>query len=363
MKFVFFLLFFGACAPVAVQLRFSNSAPTNAVVRIQAVDESGIPLYQTDVEVDGGTLAAPGQASLSETAPYNAKTIKVETQYFGSKLRQPEPDLVVPANKLAKNTFLLSGPPTSIDEASSISQLQSLSTIFGKNSPRSLVDVLRAFSKVVVINQANDTVIDEFAFNLPIRVEPRKPTENRIQSYVNKTIMQQATITVPVYGSIGAQVSNADIYRLSINVKHYPVENPFTLDQLIATGDPQILKRLRDVLAANPTSRVKIITSVHVVDTAVFALEKGQKSEMSASLAIASVVSTKGEYLFASETANFDSVSDAVVAVSDATHEAKAAAQAIDSRFSGTGVTKSQRTMTGKVESSSEQLIDIFVKQ
>lgn len=316
-----------ACHPVTmVNLRLSN--PSLIPVNIEAtnVDAEEHPLrYESKALAaatikmgpdnkpilgpDGQPEVVPAVATLSWSDIRRMSKIKVQYYPTISTARVTlDPPLYVHDSKQPFNTDVSVGRLGIFDATASESTILELGkNMGGGNSELAerLVDILPLLGSAIIATfavDANKRETAEVHGSIPlqqVKYEYATPIELRSSTTTNRSIVARASVSIPVYGSIASSMSNASVYNMAWSIKHSPYLNSaFNVGDALETATLKDLKRMKNLLSANPNATLAVIHRMHVIESASFGLTQGKSLTATGSAAIASVFTASGSYSF-----------------------------------------------------------------
>ncbi len=323
----------GCSNTTTATLEFENYLRMPVAAKIEVTEEEGSIYKQELVKLpaapstDEGQPPQKSEGTLTMDVPLDGK-IKVAYSPGGSNAQFTLPTEVVPTTDTnPKYGFSVSNQDTFNTELS-ISQLVSWAksvSAEGENASNDrLVDVLAAMGQLIFRKEGSDglDVQPPVTISPPPKLRPGPATTLSQSAHVNRAVVSKASVSVPMYGSVAAQIDESALYKMTAKLTHFRATNTVDLMERLhaiktAVNGPDVV--LRDqilVFLDDPSTRdVLFLQAIHLIDSGVVSLTKARTFSGTASADVFSVLSTEGAYVY--DTANVDSfvIDDMVVRV------------------------------------------------
>lgn len=322
---------------VSTHIAVQNYVPMAVQVKVTALDTEQNIVASPSIVVpaatavrapDGGVVLQPdGRPQLVPGVPdggpiefkVEAKgRIRFEYTPVGTNSSMPLPEDNVPNDDSQPFKITKLVPTiTPFDSAGTYADLERIAETMGaKNQPLvgRLVDYLPRLSAAIVID-SQSKIIDLVQLATPPEFKFSAPMTVTRTVLLNKSLITNIKVAVPLYGSVESAFSDASLYKATVDVKHFPYENPFELSTSMQSADQVKLKALKAVIDANTGCKVRVIRGFRFIDAAVFALQRGTKRSASADSAVSSVLTSDAVYAFANEESSVNSLTQVVLNV------------------------------------------------
>ncbi len=316
---------------------FQNYVPKAVQVKVTALDTQQNIVAAPSVIVgaaqyvpnpDGGVQTEPdGTPKLIPGVPDGGALqfdvekkgrIKYEYQPVGTTSSMPLPEDNIPDDP-GKPFPVKKLIPTmqSFDSVGTYRELESIAEQMGaKGQPLvgRLVDYIPRLSAAIIVD-GQQKILDLVQLATPPEIKFSAPFTITRSVYMNKDLVSNIKVAVPIYGSIESSFKDSGLYKATVDVKHFPYENPFELTTSILAADDAKLKALKAIIDTNSGCKVRVIRGFRLIESAVFALQRGAKMQAGGNLAVASVLTADAVYNFSSGDESVTSLTQAVINV------------------------------------------------
>ena len=310
-------------------ISFRNRNTTPAVVKLIATDPSEKPILRKAYNVPAATATSKGEDDKQASKPASSSAavtdgtsqtptlrvarngrIKLEYQPNGSSAWLPMDEIVVPDSNQPVDSIYSIPSLDSLNEVTSTNQLQLIATQLGAQGQEAagkLVDTVPLLTKLIIAKKQPDgkySVITSVPLQTPPKLEHHEPTVIKQRIYSTREIVGSVKVNVPIYGNLEANMNSNAVYSMNVDIKHYEYINGFDLTTALSQllSDPIKLRTIKTVLdkihEKNPTAVALTVDRFHVIDSAVFALQRGVKLGGGTNASVLAVLTTNGTFAF-----------------------------------------------------------------
>lgn len=179
------------------------------------------------------------------------------------------------------------------------------STVFTR-----LIDVKQQLGTLIIGKKENSklVIVDLIPLkNIDITYDRTSTlTESTV---IEKSVVSQLKIAVPIYGSVEAMMSNSDLNQVKWEISYYPFLNNTSFSQLVVDLDVINKSALLKKLKLNDTTlSVFLLRGFDVIESGIFSITSGTKINTEGNAAIASVFTASAAYAFKSDDSKFVSI-------------------------------------------------------
>jgi hypothetical protein len=332
------LLSASGCVPYSKgAIKVANYSDQPSVVSVQASTKDGVLKVDETFEVKAGTVkrSADGKPILDASGnpsiePYlSTQTIEAPksgrlqvsyrpggstTWFKDSQFREDVADADSFSKALLIPTTPIFDRKLSIDELAAVAA--EIDAGPGKRL-QSLLDIAPRLNSLLIAKQVAENVKVSFPVAFKGVVTERSANQERsVSALVNESVMVDASVNVPVYGSVKSKVETGKLYSLRGEVRHYELTNNFNLAKALLDATDDERRALKLALRLAPSgSEIYIVHSMHVITSATFSLAEGTTVSGSAEAAVASIFTAQGSYVFKHDNSSLSTLSEIVTRV------------------------------------------------
>ncbi|WP_433900479.1 hypothetical protein [Sphingobacterium puteale] len=303
-------------AQVKATLTILNYIKTDVLVFVESYDKNGILKANESFLVNKSTGAkealTPTQ-KLYVAKGYKEGNIKIKYSPAESSSRFSLDPIAVPKNSSDFNQAVTLNGLTLHDVNDNKNRLITLGTELKFDSATQLsriVDVKRQLGSLVVGKKEGEKLIISDIIHLKdVEIPYDKTSKLEETSVIEKSVMSQLKISVPIYGSVEAMMSNSDLNQVKWEILYYPFFNNTSFSDFIIAMDAPSKQSLINKLKINDSSLgVWLLREFDVIESGIFSVTNGTKINTDGNAAIASVFTASAAYAFKSENSKFVSI-------------------------------------------------------
>jgi hypothetical protein len=303
-------------AQVKANLTIRNYIKTDMMVYLESYDSKGNLKVNESFIVDK-SLVTDGVVSpttkVFTTKGYKGGNIKIKYNPAESNTKFTLDPIQVPNNNSDLNQSVALTGLALYDVNDNKKRLISLGTDLKFDSTTTftrLIDVKQQLGSLVIGKRINNklVIIDV----IPLKnIDITYDKTSRIQetTVIEKSVVSNLKVAVPIYGSVEAMMSNSDLNQVKWDISYYPFLSNASFSQLVTDLDVINKTALIKKLKTNDTAlEIFILRSFDVIESGIFSVTTGTKINIEGNAAIASVFTANAAYAFKSEDSKFVSI-------------------------------------------------------
>lgn len=312
----YFLTSTSLIAQIKANLTIVNYIKTDMSVSIESYDKKGNlkvnESFIANKAIANNDIITP-TTKVFTTKGYKGGNIKIKYNPTESNTKFTLDPIQVPDNN---NDLNQSIPLTGLvlyDVNDNKQRLVSVGTDLKFNSTTSftrLIDVKQQLGSLIIGKKENEKLIVVEVIPLKnIDITYDRPSLLQETTVIEKSVVSQLKVAVPIYGSIEAMMSNSDLNQIKWEISYYPFFNNTSFSQLITELDVVNKRALVNKLKLNdPSLSVFFLRNFDVIESGVFSITNGTKINTEGNAAIASVFTANAAYAFKAENSKFVSI-------------------------------------------------------
>jgi hypothetical protein len=303
-------------AQVKANLTIRNYIKTDMTVNIESYDSRGNLKVNESFIVDKSTsinnVISPTTKVLV-TKGYKNGNIKIKYNPTESNTKFTLDPIQVPNSNADLNQSIPLTGLTLYDVNDNRKQLVSLGTDLKFDTSTTftrLIDVKQQLGSLVIGKKENNKLIISDIIPLKdIDIKYDRTSTIEESTIIEKSVISELKVAVPIYGSIESKMSNSDLHQVKWEISYYPFINNTSFSELVVDLDinnkTSLLRKLR---LNDPTLGVFILRGFDVIESGIFSITNGTKVNTEGNAAIASVFTASAAYAFKSEDSKFVSI-------------------------------------------------------
>jgi len=247
------------------------------------------------------------------TKGYKGGNVKIKYHPTESNTKFTLDPIQVPNSKVDLNQSIALSGLTLYDVNDNKKRLISLGTDLKFDSTTTftrLIDVKQQLGSLVIGKRENNKLIIIDVIPLKnIDITYDKTSRVQESTVIEKSVVSNLKIAVPIYGSVEAMMSNSDLNQVKWDISYYPFLSNASFSQLVTDLDVINKSALINKLRTNDnTLEIFILRSFDVIESGIFSVTTGTKINTEGNAAIASVFTANAAYAFKSEESKFVSI-------------------------------------------------------
>jgi hypothetical protein len=303
-------------AQVKANLTIRNYIKSDMTINIESYDKKGNLKVNESYIVDKSTVNQSNitpTTKLIVTKGYKGGNIKIKYNPAESNTKFTLDPIQIPDNNSDVNQTIPLTGLTLYDVNDNKKRLVSLGTDLKFDSLTvftRLVDVKQQLGTLVIGKKENNKLIIVDLIPLKnIDITYDRTSTLQESTVIEKSIVSQLKVAVPIYGSVEAMMSNSDLNQVKWEISYYPFLNNTSFSQLVVDLDITNKSSLLKKLKLNDTSlSVFLLRSFDVIESGIFSITSGTKINTEGNAAIASVFTASAAYAFKSDDSKFVSI-------------------------------------------------------
>ncbi|MDX9721912.1 MAG: hypothetical protein RBU37_14280 [Myxococcota bacterium] len=298
------LALISGCGGVDCRVSFVSEDPSSRVT-VNVLDEQRKSTFYDEFDLHTKNVVE-FQAQPGQQFSYGCSTPQRE----GSQRSITIPDTASWALELPCPRQLVVNEETALKELQGIAQ----GLHADKASSGRLVDFVPQLNQALIVDSKGSLLTGVPLGEAPV-ISFAPAMRFTTDVHVTNTTLANVAASIPLYASFASAVKEGELYRLSVDVSHYPIVSAFSLDEAVLRLEPTgTTIRALEKVCKDKTRRVRVLNRFHLIDSAVFELEKGRNRSTSADLDL-TVVSGGMEYVFSQNERNTFTLSQIVLDV------------------------------------------------
>lgn len=301
---------------IKANLTIRNSIKTDMNVIVESYDRKG------NLKVNESFIVEKSEVIKDEIKPtikvfstkgYKGGNIKIKYNPTESNTKFTLDPIQVPNNNTELNQSITLSGLVLYDVNDNKQRLISVGTDLKFDSATSftrLLDVKKQLGSLILGTKENNRIIIKDVIPLAdIDITYERTSTIQESSVLEKSIVSQLKVAVPIYGSVEAMMSSSDLNQVKWEISFYPFLSDASFSNMIVGMDVENKKALLSKLKLNDTTlSIFILRSFDVIESGIFSITNGTKINTEGNAAIASVFTSNGAYAFKSEDSKFVSI-------------------------------------------------------
>jgi hypothetical protein len=303
-------------AQVKANLTIRNYIKSDMTVYLESYDNKGNLKVNESYIVDKSTAAQNGitpTTKLVVAKGYKGGNIKIKYNPTESNTKFTLDPIQIPNNSSDVNQTIPLTGLTLYDINDNKKRLVSLGTDLKFDSSTvftRLIDVKQQLGTLIIGKKENNklVIVDLIPLkNIDITYDRTSTLQE--STVIEKSVVSQLKVAVPIYGSVEAMMSNSDLNQVKWEISYYPFLNNTSFSQLVVDLDFVNKSALLKKLKLNDTTlSVFILRGFDVIESGIFSITSGTKVNTEGNAAIASVFTASAAYAFKSDDSKFVSI-------------------------------------------------------
>jgi len=304
-------------------LTFRNYITTDITVYIESYDDKGKLKINESQMVNKATVtttnSTPPTSSITPfekkivTKAYKGGNIKIKYSPTESNARYNLDPIPVPnSNNVLNQIIPLSGLAL-YNPTENKQRLLSIGTNLkfdSKTELSRLIDVKSQLGSLVIgYMETGKLFVRDIIPLKNIDILYDKPSVLQESSVTEKSAVSNLKVSIPIYGSVEALMSNSDLHQIKWEIYYYPFMSNTSFSKLVNDLDMNEKRALADKLKLQKsTDKIYLLRNFDVIESGVFSVTSGIKVNSEGNAAIASVFTANAAYAFRAEDSKFVSI-------------------------------------------------------
>ncbi|MCK9398920.1 MAG: hypothetical protein M0Q51_02850 [Bacteroidales bacterium] len=311
-------LVLNSCAPVKTTVTFKNYNEADVTVNIESYTKKGSLKVNESVSVGKGikdqtTKQITPTNKIYVTNGYKGGNIKMKYHPTISSTSYTIEPIIIPDSK---NDVYREEPLTGLvmyDATDGKLRLKQLGTDLKFDSTSTLsrlVDIRPLLGCLIIGKEVDEKLIIQDYIQLEkFEITFDKPSIIQETAVTEKSIVSGLKISVPIYGSVEANMSSSNLCMVKCDILWFSYTNTVSTATLITSLDDANRKVLIAKLKLQPSDQnIYILRSFNVIESGIFSTTNGTNITSGGNAAIASVFTANASYAFKSEDSKFYSI-------------------------------------------------------
>jgi hypothetical protein len=303
-------------AQVNANLTIRNYIKSDMTIYLESYDNKGNLKVNESFIVDKSIATQNGitpTTKLIVIKGYKGGNIKIKYNPTESNTKFTLDPIQIPNNKSDVNQTIPITGLTLYDVNDNKKRLVSLGTDLKFDSSTvftRLIDVKLQLGTLIIGKKENNklVIVDLIPLKNIDIIYDRTSTLQE-STVIEKSVVSQLKVAVPIYGSVEAMMSNSDLNQVKWEISYYPFLNNTSFSQLIVdldfTNKSTLLRKLK---LNDSTLSIFLLRRFDVIESGIFSITSGTKINTEGNAAIASIFTANAAYAFKSEDSRFVSI-------------------------------------------------------
>ncbi|UZT97057.1 hypothetical protein ODZ84_17900 [Chryseobacterium fluminis] len=326
-RVILFALLFCVTSPIFAQnkavLTVKNYITTDITIFIESYDDKGkLKVNESKMVAKATTTTTNSDPLIKSVTPselaittlaYKGGNIKIKYSPSESNVKYNLDPIAIPNSKNDVNQIISLSGLQLYNGTENKERLLSIGTNLKFDSKTELIrliDVEKQLGGLVIGSMENGKLVIRDIIPLKsLSIIYSQPSVLKESSVTDKSTVSSLKVSIPIYGSVEALMSNSDLHHVKWDISYYPVMSNTSFSELINDLDNNGKKALVNKLKLQKSSdKIYLLRNFDVIESGIFSVTSGVKINTEGNAAIASVFTANAAYAFRSEDSKYISI-------------------------------------------------------